>query len=63
MSNKTESVKVVVRVRPLNSKEKDAARFIITEVDPKLGLILVKNPDDLTEQPKSWAFDAVFDPR
>ena len=56
-----ESVKVVVRIRPLSSKElQDGHKAIATAYEDR-GLIEVKNPNhSADEPPKNFTFDAVF---
>lgn len=62
MSKSEESVKVVVRCRPLNSKETADGRTRVVDVDPKEGSIKVKNPKaDANEPPKVFTFDQVYD--
>lgn len=55
----TETVKVVVRVRPLNSKEKANGSQSIIEVDRELNQISIMNLK--TQVPKTFAFDAVYE--
>ncbi|KAG8131517.1 hypothetical protein E2320_009441 [Naja naja] len=58
----SESVRVVVRCRPMNSKEKVASYEQVVEVDVKLGQVSVKNPKGTShELPKTFTFDAVYD--
>ena len=53
-------VRVIVRVRPLSSKEKDQGREQIVHVDRKESAIRVRNPDaDSREAPRSFTFDNV----
>ncbi|XP_072134993.1 kinesin-like protein KIF3C isoform X2 [Mobula birostris] len=57
-----ESVKVVVRCRPMNGKEEAAACEQIVDMDMKLGQVTVRNPKATSsEMPKSFTFDAVYD--
>ena len=62
MGKKTESIKVVFRVRPLNSKEKAQGRSISTIAHEKDGVIEIRNPspDREGEATKTFTFDAVF---
>ncbi|PNH06269.1 Kinesin-II subunit [Tetrabaena socialis] len=55
-----ECVKVCVRCRPLNSKEKGDNRSTILEVDQKTGLVTLHNPKG-DEPPKNFTFDISFD--
>nr|XP_060627810.1 kinesin-like protein KIF3B [Anolis sagrei ordinatus] len=58
----SESVRVVVRCRPMNSKEKAASYEQMVEVNVKLGQVSVKNPRGTShELPKMFTFDAVYD--
>ncbi|KAL9191567.1 hypothetical protein ACHAXT_001273 [Thalassiosira profunda] len=62
MPKKSESIKVVFRVRPLNSKEKQQRRKIATIAHEKLGVIEIRNPspDCDADASKTFTFDAVF---
>nr|XP_033819713.1 kinesin-like protein KIF3B isoform X3 [Geotrypetes seraphini] len=61
-SKSSESVRVVVRCRPMNSKEIAAGYEKVVDVDVKLGQVAVKNPKGAsTELPKMFTFDAVYD--
>ena len=55
-----ETVKVVVRCRPLNSKEKADGRDTIIDMDPKLGSVTLQSPGN--EPAKTFTFDAVLAP-
>ncbi|GCB76267.1 kinesin-like protein KIF3B isoform X1 [Scyliorhinus torazame] len=58
----SESVKVVVRCRPINEKEIAGGYGRIVDIDAKLGQILVKTPKaGPSELPKTFTFDAVYD--
>lgn len=57
MKPKSESVKVAVRVRPMNSREKDENSTICVEVDPSTNQISVSNPKQET---KTFQFDYVY---
>jgi len=57
-----ECVKVVVRCRPMNKKEKAADCKRIVEMDPTLGTVSVAKADaDESEPPKIFTLDAVYD--
>ncbi|XP_038655990.1 LOW QUALITY PROTEIN: kinesin-like protein KIF3C [Scyliorhinus canicula] len=57
-----ESVKVVVRCRPMNGKEDAGACDQIVDMDVKLGQVSIQNPKTSpTEVPKTFTFDAVYD--
>ena len=56
-----ESVKVVVRVRPLSRKEQQDGHLATTVADEAVGSITCSNPKaDASDPPKSFTFDAVF---
>ncbi|KAM4737183.1 kinesin-like protein KIF3B [Anableps anableps] len=57
----SESVKVVVRCRPMNDKEKASKFEQMVSVDVKLGQIMVRNPREASELPKVFTFDSVYD--
>ena len=62
-SKGSETIKVVFRVRPLNSKEKQDCREISTIAHENQGLIEIRNPSAEGgggEASKTFAFDAVF---
>ena len=59
MADKVETVRVCVRCRPLNSKEKSDGRAQIVHMDEKSGRCVVQ-PDD--NEPKTFTFDAVYPP-
>lgn len=57
-----EAVRVVIRCRPLNSKEKADGRGTIVEMDTAGGVVRLINPKgDNGEPPKSFTFDQVYD--
>ncbi|MGH0156332.1 UNVERIFIED_CONTAM: hypothetical protein FKN15_035612 [Acipenser sinensis] len=57
-----ETVKVVVRCRPLNRKEEAAGHEQIVNMDVKLGQVTVRNPKAAPgELLKTFTFDAVYD--
>ncbi|XP_060749754.1 kinesin-like protein KIF3B isoform X3 [Tachysurus vachellii] len=62
-SKSSESVKVVVRCRPMNEKERAANFERVVSVDVKLGQIVVRNPRSRSthEHPKVFTFDSVYD--
>ncbi len=56
-----ESVKVVVRIRPISAEEERNGNVVAAEAFPDRGLISVKNPKaNDSEPPKNFTFDAVF---
>lgn len=56
----SECVRVVVRCRPLNEKERVEGRQRIVDVDQKLGQVVLRSASS-TDAPKSFTFDAAFD--
>ncbi|XP_072182236.1 kinesin-II 95 kDa subunit-like [Diadema setosum] len=63
MSKKNaESVKVIIRCRPLNDKEKGQGFERVVEMDTKRGVVEVRNPKGTPGEPKkSFTFDTVYD--
>lgn len=59
MAKASESVKVMVRVRPLNSKETKRGSKTVVDVDSKFNQINLSKPDS-PEISKDFAYDAVF---
>jgi kinesin family protein 3/17 len=60
-SDKSETVRVVVRCRPLNKKELEDGREQIVHMDPTNGTCTV-TPPGANEPPKNFTFDAVYAP-
>ena len=60
-SDSPETVKVVVRCRPLFGKELVEKRVAIVESDTVSGTIAVPRPDRPNDAPKTFTFDAVYD--
>ncbi|KAF5900348.1 kinesin-like protein KIF3C isoform X1, partial [Clarias magur] len=57
-----ESVKVVVRCRPLSRKEEASGHDSILDLDVKLGQVALRNPRAPPGEPdKTFTFDAVYD--
>lgn len=56
----SDNVKVVVRCRPLNQKEKMMGHKLAVSVDEIRGTITVKKLETLHEPPKTFTFDTVF---
>ncbi|XP_053365916.1 kinesin family member 3Cb isoform X2 [Clarias gariepinus] len=61
LGKKAETVRVVVRCRPLNKKEEAMSHERIVEVDVKLGQVSVRNPKAAGTLNKTFTFDAVYD--
>lgn len=59
----SESVKVVVRCRPLNQREESNGPAVgIVQMDLRLGQVILRNPRaPVTEPQKTFTFDAVYD--
>ena len=60
LKDKSESVKVVMRCRPLTAKEMEEQRECIVNVDMDVGSIQVYNPQNIKEL-KSFTFDHTYD--
>lgn len=62
-SKSSETVKVVVRCRPMNEKERAAKFERVVSVDVKLGQIIVRNPREASanDHHKLFTFDSVYD--
>ena len=60
LKDKSESVKVVMRCRPLTPKEMEDQRECIVNVDMDIGSIQVYNPQNIKEL-KSFTFDHTYD--
>lgn len=60
--SKDECVQVMVRCRPMNSKEKNNGSKNCVEVDKSVNQIILKSPNDAnTDQGRSFTYDAVYD--
>lgn len=61
--SKDESIRVIFRVRPLNSKEEADGRNIVTTAHMDRGAIEIRNPtSSSSDPPKVFTFDSVFGP-
>ena len=56
----TETVKVMVRVRPMNKREIDKGSYSVTKIDTKGNCVELKSPDANVPL-KNFAYDAVYD--
>lgn len=57
-----ECVKVVIRCRPLNDKEKAQNHERVVDMDGKLGKVSIRNPKGgKSDPPKEFTFDSVYD--
>ncbi|XP_062380406.1 kinesin-like protein KIF3A isoform X1 [Sardina pilchardus] len=61
-SEVSDNVKVVVRCRPLNQKEKMMGHRLAVSVDEMRGTITVNKHETTNEPPKTFTFDTVFSP-
>ncbi|XP_034260500.1 kinesin-like protein KIF3A [Pantherophis guttatus] len=61
-SDNSDNVKVVVRCRPLNEREKTMCYKMAVNVDEMRGTITVHKTDSSNEPPKTFTFDTVFGP-
>ena len=55
-----ETVKVIVRCRPMNTREKDLDCTEVIEMDPNIGSCAIKNPSDSKMPPKRFTFDGAY---
>eukprot|EP01137_Pigoraptor_chileana_P013076 Opistho-2@66158 len=55
-----EAVKVIVRCRPLNAREKGLNCNIVVDMDSKIAQVAIKNPEEPNELPKTFTFDSVY---
>ena len=61
-SKPDETVKVVVRIRPISQNEERDGHLVAAKAFPERSLISVKNPKANESEPsKEFVFDAVFD--
>ncbi|TRY56214.1 hypothetical protein DNTS_028539 [Danionella cerebrum] len=61
IGKKSETVKVVVRCRPLSKKEEEKNQERIVDVDARLGQVTVRSPKISGNLVKTFTFDAVYD--
>ena len=59
-SSKDECVRVVIRCRPMEQKEKDGNYERVVDMDSQRGLVSVRKPGN-KEENKEFSFDAVYD--
>ncbi len=55
-----ETVRVLVRCRPLNSRERDLQCKIVVEIDEGSGTVRLLRPDS-ADPPKQFTFDGAYD--
>jgi len=56
----TETVKVMVRIRPMNKKEIERGSYSVSKVDGKNNTVELKSPDANVPL-KNFAYDSVYD--
>ena len=56
-----EAVKVIVRCRPMNSREKNLNCEEVITMDGRTALCSIRNPGDKKAPPKSFTFDGAYD--
>jgi hypothetical protein len=57
---KDECVRVIIRCRPMEQKEKDRNCEQVVQMDGKRGLVIIKKPNS-NDESKEFSFDAVYD--
>ena len=55
-----EAVKVIVRCRPLNQREKDLNCEVVVQMDSSTGQCGLSKPGDKTQPPKMFTFDGAY---
>ena len=55
-----ECVKVIVRCRPMNTREKDLKCETVVSMDSKRGQCSILNPGDKKAPPKNFTFDGAY---
>uniref|UniRef100_K1QL73 Kinesin-like protein KIF17 n=1 Tax=Magallana gigas TaxID=29159 RepID=K1QL73_MAGGI len=60
MASDGETVKVIVRCRPMNSREKDLKCNTVIGMEGKRGQCSIRNPDDKKAPPKMFTFDGAY---
>ena len=60
LASKDETVRVVVRCRPMEQKEITGNYQRVVEMDTKRGLVSIKKPNS-NEETKEFTYDAVYD--
>ena len=56
----SEAVKVIVRCRPLNQREKELKCKVVVEMDSAIGQVSISNPDDKQAPAKTFTFDGAY---
>ena len=60
-ANDNECIQVVVRCRPMNKKETEEKRKSIIDIDIEARSVSIRNPDNESEPPKTFTYDASYD--
>jgi len=56
-----EAVKVIVRCRPMNEREKGLKCTEVVQIDGQMARCSIVNPDDRNAPPKTFTFDGAYD--
>ena len=56
-----EAVKVIVRCRPMNEREKGLKCSQVVNIDGQMARCSITNPDDRNAPPKTFTFDGAYD--
>jgi len=56
-----EAVKVIVRCRPMNEREKGLKCGTVVDIDGQMARCSITNPDDRNAPPKTFTFDGAYD--
>ena len=56
-----EAVKVIVRCRPMNAREKGLNCKDVIDIDNRMARCSITNPEDLKAPPKTFTFDGAYD--
>jgi len=56
-----EAVKVIVRCRPMNEREKGLKCKDVVDIDGRMARCSITNPDDRSAPPKTFTFDGAYD--
>jgi len=56
-----EAVKVIVRSRPMNEREKGLKCKEVVAIDGQIGRCSITNPADRNAPPKTFTFDGTYD--
>ena len=59
MANRTETIRVAIRCRPLSQQERDDNREIVVKMHKDTGEVVILKPGE--DVPKVFTFDSVYD--